>query len=137
MRRLVDHVARLRFIRYTLVSAIALAADTGSFLVLLALGAAAMPASAVSYTLGIGVHWLMSSHVVFSDTLADPGAERNRQKLFFTGAALVGLALTTLIVGAATHLGVNPRLAKLVAIGVSFTTTWCLRRWFVFEPARA
>lgn len=136
MLSLLGHVARLRLMRYTLVSAMALAADTGSFLALLALGTAPTPASAVGYTLGIGVHWLISSRFVFSETLAAPGLERLRQKVLFTAAALAGLVLTTLIVGVATYLGVDPRLAKVVAVGASFMTTWSLRHWFVFDTAR-
>ena len=48
-------------------------------------------------------------------------------------SALVGLGLTTAIVWAGDASGFDPRLAKLVAIGVSFTATWLLRSRVVFR----
>ena len=47
--------------------------------------------------------------------------------------ALVGLGLTTGIVWAGDASGFDPRLAKLVAIAVSFTATWLLRSRVVFR----
>ena len=124
----------VRLIRYILASVGALAVDVGSFLAFMALGVAAAPASAMGYSLGILAHWLMSSRAVFQDTVADGGLARTRQKALFVISALVGLALTTAIVGAGDYAGGDPRLAKLVAIAVSFTATWLLRSKVVFRP---
>ena len=126
---------RLVLLRYLLASLGALAVDMGSFLALLALGTAAAPASAAGYALGIVAHWLASSRTVFVDGVAERGAERTRQKALFVGSALVGLALTTAIVASGTSLGFDPRLAKLVAIVVSFAATWLLRSRIVFRAA--
>ena len=123
----------IRLIRYLFASAGALAVDFGSFLALLALGVAAAPASAFGYALGILAHWLLSSRAVFHDTVAERGRDRNRQKALFVGSALVGLVLTTAIVGAADLAGIDPKLAKLAAIMVSFTATWLLRAKIVFR----
>lgn len=135
---LVSIVTRLRdvrLIRYILASVGALAVDVGSFLAFMAMGVAAAPASALGYSLGILAHWLMSSRAVFQDTVAQSGVERTKQKALFVISALVGLALTTAIVGAGDYAGGDPRLAKLVAIVVSFTATWLLRSKIVFrEP---
>lgn len=135
---LVSIVTRLRdvrLIRYILASVGALAVDVGSFLAFMAMGVAAAPASALGYSLGILAHWLMSSRAVFQDTVAESGAARTKQKALFVISALVGLALTTAIVGAGDYAGGDPRLAKLVAIVVSFTATWLLRSKIVFrEP---
>ena len=90
------------------------------FLALLAAGLAAAPASALSYALGIGVHWLISSRAVFVSGVAARGPARTRQKALFVASALVGLALTAGIVGLGAALGLDPRLAKIVAVGVSF-----------------
>ena len=90
-------------------------------------------ASALSYSLGILAHWLLSSRTVFSDTVAQRGAERTKQKAMFVISALAGLALTTAIVGGADISGIDPRLAKLVAIGASFLLTWLLRSKMVFR----
>jgi putative flippase GtrA len=119
------------WLRYVLASVVALGCDTGLFLLTwTALGA--LEASALGYVFGILVHWLVSSRAVFADHAAERGPERHRQKALFVGSALVGLALTMAIVGRAEVIGFDPRLAKLVAIVVSFQATYLLRRKIVF-----
>jgi putative flippase GtrA len=123
----------MRGARYLAVSAMALAADSALFLLLLGGGMTALGASATGYLSGIFVHWAISSRLVFADHAATRGSpERNRQKMLFAGAALIGLAITTGIVGGGTALGLDPRLAKLIAIAVSFQSTYLLRRHVVF-----
>lgn len=122
-------------IRYGLVSVAALAVDMSSFLALLALGTFPATASALGYGLGIIAHWILSSRKVFSDSVAEGGIARTRQKAMFVVSALIGLALTTAIVGVITAFQGDPRLAKLVAIVVSFTVTWLLRKHLVFRAA--
>lgn len=134
LNRLRLRLLDVRLIRYLVASVGALAVDVGSFLGLLALGMLAAPASAIGYTLGILAHWLLSSRTVFQDSVAERGRERTRQKALFVISALVGLALTTAIVGGADAAGIDPRLAKLVAIAASFTVTWLLRAKVVFRP---
>lgn len=133
MTAIISRLQRIRLIRYGFASIAALAVDMGSFLALLALLVPAALASAVAYSIGIVTHWLLSSRTVFTDTVAERGPERMRQKALFVGSALVGLALTTAIVGAAVYGGIDPRIAKLVAIVVSFTATWLLRSRIVFR----
>lgn len=133
LRRLTDIV----LLRYLAASAFALAVDLGSFLALLAAGTAPALASACGYSLGIAAHWLASSRAVFTDGLAERGAQRTRQKALFVVSALFGLGLTTAVVGGGSALGLDPRLAKLVAIGASFTLTWLLRSRIVFAPRLA
>ena len=123
----------IRFVRYVLASVGALAVDVVSFLALLSFGAMAAPASAVGYSLGILAHWLMSSRAVFQDSVAESGLPRTRQKALFVISALVGLALTTAIVGAGDWSGIDPRIAKGVAIIISFLVTWLLRSKIVFR----
>ena len=123
----------IRFLRYILASVGSLAVDVASFLALMALAVAAAPASAVGYSLGIVTHWLLSSRAVFQDSVAQRGHARTRQKAMFVISALIGLALTTAIVASGVWAGIDPRLAKLVAIGVSFMVTWLLRSKIVFR----
>ncbi len=127
--RIVDR----RITRYLLASVGALAVDVGAFLALLSLGVWAAAASAAGYSLGIAAHWILSSRAVFIGNVADKGAARNRQKAMFVISALVGLALTTGIVWAGDISGFDPRAAKLLAIGCSFTATWLLRSRIVFR----
>lgn len=119
--------------RYLGASVIALGCDMAAFMVMLRLGLAPGPAAAAGYGLGIVVHWLVSSRKVFSDSVVRQGAGRTRQKALFVASALIGLAVTTLIVGAGSMLGLDPRLAKLAAVGASFMVTWLLRDVFVFR----
>lgn len=125
------------FLRYIGASAVALGVDMATFLALLSLGLPAAPAAAVGYGIGIVAHWLVSSRAVFVGQVAVPGPQRHRQKALFVGSALAGLALTTAIVGSGSAVGIDPRLAKLVAIGASFTLTWLLRNRVVFRPLSA
>lgn len=118
--------------RYLAASVVALGFDMGSFMVLLAAGLAAAPASAVSYSLGIVVHWFISSRAVFTAGVAERGPARTRQKAMFVASALIGLALTAGIVGLGSAMGVYPLLAKVAAVGVSFVATWLLRARIVF-----
>lgn len=138
--RLIGSIQRgeIRWLNYLLASGLALGSDAGLFLLLLDSGLSPMAASAIGYCAGILVHWLVSSRLVFADGAAARGTgERQRQKLLFVGSALIGLAVTTAIVGTATAFGLDPRLAKLLAIIVSFQTTYLLRRHIVFRAAAA
>ena len=133
MTAIISRLQRIRLIRYGFASVAALAVDMGTFLALLAFMVPAALASAAAYSVGIVTHWLLSSRTVFTDTVAERGPERTRQKALFVGSALVGLALTIAIVGAGDMAGIDPRLAKLVAIVVSFAATWLLRSKVVFR----
>lgn len=132
MTELVEFLRRAAPSRYLAASVVALGFDMASFLVLLAIGMPAAHAAAVSYSLGILVHWYISSRAVFVAGVAQRGPARTRQKALFVASALVGLALTAGIVGLGSALGLDPRLAKIAAVGVSFVATWLLRARIVF-----
>lgn len=119
------------YLRYVAVSACALGVDMGVYLAGLSLGIAAALAAAIGYLFGVAVHWVLSSRLVFDD-VAERGRARTKQKALFLTSALIGLGLTVLIVGGGTRFGLDPRLAKLFAIAVSFQTTYLLRRNIVF-----
>jgi putative flippase GtrA len=137
MMAMLTRLRDIRLVRYLAASAAALAVDMGSFLALLALGAWSAPAAAAGYSLGILAHWLLSSRAVFNDTVAPRGLVRTRQKALFVGSALIGLALTTAIVGFGDLAGLDPRIAKGMAIVASFALTWLLRSRIVFRPEQA
>ena len=120
------------YMRYVAVSAGALAVDFLCFMALIEGGMPAAPAAAVGYSLGVLAHWLLSSRAVFAETVAAPGAGRYRQQAMFAGSALAGLGVTVAIVSAGAALGLDPRLAKLAAVAVSFQLTFVLRRRVVF-----
>ncbi|MEE4348798.1 MAG: GtrA family protein [Pacificimonas sp.] len=121
------------FAAYVAVSAAALIADVLTLDRLLVAGVDESIAAAAGYSLGILVHWFLSTRMVFAAEAAAQGtAERGRQKALFVLSALVGLTLTTGIVGAGAAMGFDPRLAKLAAIGVSFFAVWLIRRLYIF-----
>ncbi|WP_298174295.1 GtrA family protein [Novosphingobium sp.] len=126
-------IRQIVLVRYILASVGALAVDMGTFLALLSAGVPPVAASALGYGLGIMVHWILSSRKVFADQVAEGGIARTRQKAMFVVSALIGLGVTTLIVGGASAAGLDPRAAKLCAIVVSFAVTWLLRKRVVFR----
>ncbi|WP_395634446.1 GtrA family protein [Sphingorhabdus sp.] len=124
------------FLRYVAVSIGALAADMTVFLLLLEIGMPAMAASAVGYSIGIFAHWILSSRKVFHDRVSEKGTiARTQQKAMFLASALMGLVLTMIVVGAGTALGIDARIAKVVAIGTSFMLTYLLRNVVIFRQA--
>ncbi len=137
---LANQLATLRhvlLVRYLAASVVALGCDLACFLLLLQAGAPPAPAAASGYCLGIAVHWLISSRKVFIGSVAATGPARTRQKVLFVGTAMIGLAVTTGLVAVTSALGVDPRAAKLLAVGASFIVTWLLRESLVFRKAAA
>jgi len=89
-------------------------------------------AAALSYCLGLFVHWMVSSRVVFPNQLRPFAPQRRKQKLLFVASTGVGLATTTAIVGLSSGMGLDPRIAKLIAAALSFQITYILRKTVVF-----
>lgn len=137
MRVLVGRLRANTFLRYLVVSVGALATDMAVFLLLLSAGVSSVAASAIGYSVGILAHWMLSSRKVFQDRVSERGtSERTQQKAMFVMSALLGLGTTIAIVGFGEWLGGDPRLAKLVAIGVSFQLTYLLRNVLIFRSSR-
>lgn len=135
MQRALPALSRLpsfTYVRYGIGSMVALGSDLTLFTALLRLGMAPVHASALGYALGILVHWLISSRFVFAQGAAAGGMARARQKGLFLGSALIGLGLTTGIMTMGGMAGLSPMAAKLIAIAVSFQTTYLLRKSLVF-----
>jgi putative flippase GtrA len=139
MLHLTDRFLRLQgivFSKYLLVSIAALAVDMGTFFQLIAWQASPAAASSAAYSLGIVVHWWLSSRLVFAGRVLPDRGARAAQQAKFVLSALVGLALTTGIVTFGSRMGLDPRIAKLIAVGASFLTVWHLRNHYVFRPSR-
>jgi putative flippase GtrA len=127
-------IRQLTFMRYAVVSVAALAVDMGSFLAMLKTGMMSPVAAAIGYTIGIAVHWFLSSRKVFQDRVSERGTrERMQQKAMFAVSALLGLVLTMAIVGIGDFIGIDPRIAKVMAIGISFMLTYLLRNVVIFR----
>ncbi len=120
------------YTRYIGASLFSLALDFSTFIAALSLGIVPALAAATGYIAGIAGHWAISSRFVFASQVARGAAGRRQQQALFLLSALVGLGITTGIVGIATRYGLDPRLAKVVAIIISFQSTYVLRRKVVF-----
>lgn len=123
---------RVVYLRYVAASVIALGADMALFLLLIGANTPPTAASVFGYSAGILVHWLLSSRAVFTEARAKAEGGQHRQRVLFLLSALLGLALTALLVAAGGWIGIDPRLAKLLAIVMSFQAVWLLRRHIVF-----
>jgi putative flippase GtrA len=120
------------YFRYIAASAAALCIDFALFMGALTLGVPPAPAAAVGYAAGVICHWFISSRAVFVGRLAKTGSHRWQQQALFVGSALVGLGITMTIVGLGSGYGLDPRVAKVIAIGISFQATYVLRKKVVF-----
>jgi putative flippase GtrA len=120
------------YTRYIGASVVSLAVDFGVFVAALGLGMPPALAAATGYVSGIASHWAISSRLVFAAHVAASAAGRRQQQAMFVLSALVGLGITTGIVGLGSRYGLDPRIAKGVAIVVSFQATYILRRKVVF-----
>lgn len=120
------------YTRYIGASVASLGVDFAIFMAALSLGLPPALAAAGGYIAGIACHWLISSRLVFAGQVAAGGAARRNQQGLFLLSALVGLGITTAIVGLGSRLGLDPRIAKGLAIVVSFQATYMLRKKVVF-----
>jgi len=121
---------------YAVVSGLALAADTGTFLMLTQSGFWPVMASIIGYTLGLGVHYSLSVRFVFDADRTDKSSATLLGE--FAASGLAGLLITIAVVAALTDgLALPALLAKTVAVAVSFLLVFQVRRRFVFAPRRA
>lgn len=124
------------YLRYFSVSGCALCSDMAIFLTLLHGGAAPALAAAIGYISGDVVHWLISSRTIFAKCTVERGFGRRWQQALFFASGLLGLAITTGIVGGGAAMGIDPRIAKLAAIAASFNAVFLMRRYVVFAARR-
>jgi putative flippase GtrA len=120
------------YTRYVGASVAALGVDFAIFMFAMSVGMSPALAAACGYMAGIVCHWMISTRLVFIGQVAHDAAGRRQQQALFFLSALVGLGITTGIVGIGSRYGLDPRLAKGLAIVVSFQATYVLRKKVVF-----
>ena len=120
------------YLRYVGASAASLGVDFALFMAAMAVGVPPALAAAFGYIVGIACHWLLSSKLVFIGQVALDSSGRRQQQALFVLSALVGLGITTGIVGLGSRYGLDPRIAKGIAIVVSFQATYVIRKKVVF-----
>jgi putative flippase GtrA len=121
--------------RYAGASVLALGLDFAAYLALLASGFPAPLAGAIGYTMGMTLHYSLSSRFVFDRAATAKAEARLFGEFALSGAA--GLAVTALVISGATEvLGASAIEAKVLAAASSFLVVFSLRRTVVFA-ARA
>lgn len=131
--RRLQRLTTITYMRYIGASVMALAVDILLFLTTLAAHVAPVPASVIGYSAGIAVHWLISTRFVFTDGRSKDAAPTRVRLLMFILSAGVGLAATSAIVALAQYLHADPKIGKLVAIGVSFQAVYLIRKYIIFR----
>lgn len=122
-------------VAYGLVSTLALAIDTGLFLALMSWNFASVIAASLGYLAGLLLHFALSSRFVFDGVAT--GRPQARLLTEFAASGLAGLAVTAATVAVAVDVaGLEPPVAKLGAIALSFGIVFLLRRHLVFSVRR-
>ena len=118
--------------KYTVASVVALATDLMIYLALAKSGTALTIAAIVGYSIGMMMHFVLSSRYVF-----ETGAiEKSEPRLFgeFAVSGAVGLVLTVTVVFIAEKVFLaTPFIAKLAAVAISFLAVYFVRRCLVFR----
>jgi len=125
-----------QFALYFAVSVAALALDFALFLALTKLaGLHYLAASAISFSSGAAVTYLLSVRLVFDERRL--GDRRIEFASFFL-IGLVGLAVNQLaLLATAGVLGWPPMIAKIAAAGFSFVANFLARRTLLFTTRQA
>ena len=120
--------------RYFLVSVFALAVDYGLLLALTEIGHVHyLASSAISYTTGGVVHYLLRVTLVFRHRRI---SDRWAEFAAFFGLGLLGLAATQAVLKVSVEgLGMSYAAAKLGAVGASFALNFVARKALLFSKA--
>ena len=120
---------QLTFLRYVVVSVAALAVDMAVFLGLLQTGLPSPIAAAIGYSVGIAAHWTIPAARCSGPRLKPWNPRTHSTEGMFVVSALLGLIVTMSIVGVGDAVGLDPRIAKVMAIGISFIITYYYATW--------
>jgi putative flippase GtrA len=123
------------FWRYLMASVLALGLDFGLlYLLTEQAGLHYLTSSAISYSTGAVLHYIVSVSFVFRERrVTDP-----RLEFFgFFAIGLLGLAANQLVLKAAVDgLALSYLIGKVAAVGVSFTLTFVTRKAVLFTAGR-
>ncbi len=132
IQKLIAYWQSFTFARYFGASVIALIIDIFIYSAAIFLSVIPSVASAIGYSIGIIVHWALSSNFVFIGKKKQ-GVQLHFQRALFAGSALLGLGITIGTVQILTSADIGPIIAKLCAVIISFFTVYALRKWGVFR----
>jgi putative flippase GtrA len=133
IRQLVSKGYSLEFLRYVLVSALALIVDYGCYWILASNQLLDLPkAAVVGYTVGLIIaYFLIADRVFQNGWLKD---KKHIEAFLFLLSGLLGIILTYIVVKVVLLIfGERINLAKLIAVGVSFIGVYIFRKFYVFK----
>ncbi len=124
--------------RYTVVSALALGLDIVIYMALVGWGLMAALAGVVGYSVGMILHYALSCRFVFKREMTAKTETRLFTEFAASGVAGLMLMLTAVMIALAHNvMGLTPFIAKLIAVVVSFSAVFVLRRSVVFSAKSA
>ncbi|MGE0767389.1 MAG: GtrA family protein [Hyphomicrobiaceae bacterium] len=125
----------LEFARYAGASGVALAIDTGLFLVLIAISECpATLAATIGYLTGVAVHYVLSVRYIFAAERT--GKSHRRLIAEFLATGLLGLLLTVIVIRLTVDVGgLPPLLGKIVSSGTAFLAVYVARAGGVLAPS--
>lgn len=123
-----------QLIGYGLVSGVALGFDMGTLIALTHAGMPYLPASALTFTIGAIVAYLLSVRFVFLTRLVD---NRALEFTTFLTLGIAGLLVNSLVMRIAVgSVGTSVIVAKCAAACFTFGTNFTLRRQLLFRTRR-
>jgi putative flippase GtrA len=125
----------IQFVRYGLVSVIALAVDFGGMVLLVELFSIHyLVAATVSFISGLVVNYLLSRAWVFTERKYE---SRVKEFIIFTGIGIVGLLLNNSIMWLAVEkIGIYYIFSKIIATILVFFWNFGLRKMLVFKQVK-
>lgn len=125
----------IQFVRYGLVSVIALAVDFGGMVLLVELFSMHyLVAATVSFISGLVVNYLLSRAWVFTERKYE---SRVKEFIIFTGIGIVGLLLNNSIMWLAVEkIGIYYIFSKIIATILVFFWNFGLRKMLVFKEVK-
>jgi putative flippase GtrA len=120
--------------RYSAASVVALATDLSAYTMLCTLSVKAPLAGVVGYSIGMIVHYALSSKFVFDGTVSKKATSRRLME--FAASGLLGLLFTWAVIDVLTgYFAVSAIVAKGTAVVISFLAVFVIRRRIVFAAA--
>ena len=125
----------IQFVRYGLVSVIALAVDFGGMVLLVELlSTHYLVAATVSFISGLAVNYLLSRAWVFTERKYE---SRVKEFIIFTSIGIVGLLLNNSIMWLAVErIGIYYIFSKIIATILVFFWNFGLRKMLVFKEVK-
>lgn len=123
-------------IRFLIVGGFTFVVDYGSFFILFtALNEALYVANSISFTLGLITSFSLNRAWTFSN---NNFAKRvSHQFGSYLVLALTNLLMSNVFVGLLRHIGVNPRIGKIITIAVISIWNFFMYKKFIFTPEKS